>query len=193
MNRKIIFRTEVVTPEKMKVYLVIFNPWYSVTSRYIGPDDKGCQKWLIDNKVVHRDAEFIFKDIMMLDNKKEVVVFLLSRTFSKNKTDKEYETKLIETLMWDWDVEEVVKFQKILKNIIKLKKEGHIQEVVIETVYFVIDPDGIKRIVKGNRLTYMAMVKKASGWRFSGGDSIPDSIPDDKRDEWALVKVQTDA
>ncbi|MEI6519652.1 MAG: hypothetical protein WCO98_06390 [bacterium] len=192
MKRKIIFRTEVVSPEKVKVYLVVFDPWFSVTSRFLGPDDKGIQKWLIDNKIVHRDAQFIFKDITMIDDKNEVVVFLLSRTFCKNKIDKEYELKLIEKLIWDWDVEEVVKFQTILKDIVEMKKAGGVNTVEAKSKYYVIDPDGIKRIVKGNRLTNMAMVKKESGWRFSGGDSIPDSIEEEKRHEWALVDVKTD-
>jgi hypothetical protein len=192
MKRKVIFRTEVVSPEKVKVYLVVFDPWFSVTCRFLGYDDNGCQKWLIDNKIVHRDAQFIYKDITMLDDKNEVVVFLLSRTFCKNKIDEEYELKLIEKLIWDWDVEEVVKFQKILKDIVKMKKAGDEKIEESESKFYVIDPEGVKRTVKGDRLTSMAMVKKESGWRFSGGDSIPDSIEEDKLHEWAMVTVQTD-
>lgn len=189
MERKILLRTEVTIAEHSKTYMIQFGTQCLTSAKFVGLDENNIQRWVINKKVHHQNASKIYVEKVMISGDNDEYVFLLSRTFSKNRIDGEFELKLVEKLMWDWEIDELTSYKKTLDNIIENKKAGTVEEVTIERKYYVIDPDGKKHTVKTNALAERSMIKMESGWQFSGTNIIPSTISAKDQKKWCILPV----
>ena len=187
MERKILLRTEVTTPERDKNYMVRFNTIGLQSAKFVGNADDGVQRWLINKKIIHQNAKSLYIEKTMISGDGDEILFLLSRAFSKNRIDGEFELKLVERLMYDWEVDEILSFKATMEKIIEDKQAGIDADIQIRRKFYVVDPDGKKRTVKSGELSERSMVKMESGWCFSGCSTIPESA--ENKEKWVILPV----